>query len=119
MFASVNEFYGLWINYRGAGFRRQCDSTLPTVPCVVYRSPGADSLIRAIGFAAGRLGIEFCCKLRFETAARFYELGFGPGSVKQHGVKSFRPQHQESKHKREYDFRSEPHDSLLGQALLG
>jgi len=70
----------------------------------------SDSFIRAIGFAGTRLGIEFCPELRLETAASLYELSFSPRSVKQHGAESFRPQHEESKHKREYDFRPESHE---------
>jgi len=69
-----------------------------------------DSFIRAIVSFGARLGVEFARKLRFETAACLCELSFSPCSVKQQGVKSFRPQHEESKHKRQYDFRSESHE---------
>src|ERR1700685_1664929 len=56
--------------------------------------------------------------MRLKAAAGLFELGFGPRHVPQQCVQLLRTQYQQSEHKYEQDFGTQPHDSLLRNALL-
>jgi hypothetical protein len=61
---------------------------------------------------------EFCCELRFEAAARLFELDFSPRQVSQQCVQLLWTQDQQSEHKYEENFGTQAHGSPLGCALV-
>jgi hypothetical protein len=72
-----------------------------------------------------KVGLKFCCQLRLEAAARFFEPGFRSRHVSEHYVQPLRSQDQESEQEDEQDFCAKTHASppvlslARGQCVCG
>lgn len=74
--------------------------------------------MRGIGKALSRRSFKLSAELRLYAACSVLKFSFSSGHMSQHCVQPLWTQDHESEQKHEQDFRTEPHDLLLGQAAL-
>jgi hypothetical protein len=58
-----------------------------------------------------KVGLKFCCQLRLEAAARFFDPRFRSRHVSEHYVQPLGSQDQESEQEDEQDFCAKTHTS--------